>query len=99
MNLRPSANLLRILCLFAVTVSAVGKELMVPAKLTVKGKSEWRVYVPKSAGEVERFAAGEFNKYVEEMSGAKLLAVEKPGRSFTVQIGLRKDLGTIDGLP
>lgn len=85
--------LFHVLCVVVVTIPAVGKEL------TMNGRSEWQVYVPKAAGAVERFAGEEFKKYVEQMSGAKLLDAQRTGKPSVVQIGLRKDLGKIDGLP
>ncbi len=96
---RVLVNFLRIICLFAATVSVAAKELVVPVKLTVDGKSHWQVYVPKTAGQVELFARDEFQKYVEQMSGAKLPDAKRARKSFTVQIGLREELGKIKELP
>jgi hypothetical protein len=65
------------------------------ARVTQGGKTSWRIVVPGSSGDVERFACDELKRYVKQMSGAALLDARNE-RSHVIRIGLRKDLGTID---
>lgn len=71
------------------------------AVLTKGGKTAWKIFLPARAGKVERFAAGELQKYVQRMSGAKIAIAGKKAEASgnRILIGLRKDLGKFAGLP
>lgn len=66
------------------------------ARITQGGRTSWGVYVPKSAGVVERFASEELRRYVKLMSGATLLDRAQAKQPRTIRLGLRADLGGLD---
>jgi hypothetical protein len=95
MNSRLSSLVFAILSVVVLNSTAE----LAPVNITVDGKSEWRVYVPSSAGPVEQFARDELTRYLETISGAKLAPVQKLAKGPLIQIGLHKDLTPVDGLP
>lgn len=80
-----------ILCAFILTTSIHAEDAAPEVALVKDGKTKWSVYLPKESGVVERFAAGEFKKYFEKISDAKLQDAKQAGSS-TIQIGLRQHL-------
>jgi hypothetical protein len=79
-------------------LQAAGKAEPPQARLSRNGVTKWTVYLPPGAGEVERFAARELTRYLEQMCGAKFVEAKKPGK-LTIQIGLRKALPAVKGMP
>ncbi len=82
-------------CLFPALPAAAQE----PAVLARGGKSDWTISLPAGAGSVERFAAEEFRKYVEMMSGARLPDAGPQAQEHVVHLGLRSDLGKVEGVP
>lgn len=68
------------------------------AMLTANGTSDWSVFVPESAGPVERFAGDELVRYIERMSGAHLARATGTGIRPALLVGLRSQLDLPDGL-
>jgi hypothetical protein len=62
--------------------------------LTRNGRTDWTLAVPAGDGIVERFAAFELRKYIEQMSGASLEETPATGTMPCIVVGLR---GTMDG--
>ena len=82
---------------------AMGAEAPFPSEQSVKlvadGGTPWRIGLSQSAGPVERFAAAELRRYVEQMTGARLEFTGSDPGEHVVQLGLRSLLQTTGGLP
>lgn len=76
-------------CLAATVPASVAAE---SARVVHDGATRWRVYVPETAGAVERFAAAELRKYVRRMTGVALAETSEAGAQ-TIHVGVRADLG------
>ncbi|HNT33393.1 MAG TPA: DUF4838 domain-containing protein [bacterium] len=56
------------------------------------GMTSWRLFVPRSAGQVERFAADELIHYVNMISGATLQRSDRRRNTKLIIVGVRSDL-------
>lgn len=70
-----------------------------PARLAQDGKTEWRIYLPAAAGEVERFAGDELKRYFHRVSGAELGAADDARKDSIIHVGLRTSLSPDLKLP
>ena len=98
-----SATLVKTIWLLGLTgficVSTARESTAGNVQLAKEGKTQWRIFLPAEAGIVERFACDELEKYIEQMSGARLTDTSEPDKPRTIRLGLRKDLGPSEDLP
>ncbi|MBN1490828.1 MAG: DUF4838 domain-containing protein, partial [Phycisphaerae bacterium] len=87
-----------ICAILAVTNVAVA-QANEAAELVRDGRTRWTLFVPESAGPVERFAGRELVRYVEKASGAKLATASTPDAPHTIQLGLRSAISVAAELP
>jgi hypothetical protein len=81
---------------FALAIAFASSAAEPEVALAREGESQWRIFVPKSAGQTERFAAGEFRKYFGRISGAEITMIGNFDGEKTIFIGLRQELGKVD---
>ncbi|MEO6149817.1 MAG: DUF4838 domain-containing protein, partial [Mucilaginibacter sp.] len=89
---------MRILYSLLFLLIIVGSSKAGDVKLVENGRSQWRIYVPREAGQVENFAAGELQKYLKKMSGVSLPLVGVNKGDFVIRVGLRVQFGKVKGI-
>ncbi len=85
------AKIICILTLFggALLLSVISVNVISAQKITIaeNGKSDYSILVGKQAGEVERFAATELQKYLAQMTGSRIPIVSRANGKPFIAVG------------